>query len=139
MNYWLICLPRADMEHCIKKGIFGLPRKTHIGKVRQGDKIVCCAGAGDWKIIALGEATSDYYMDDSKVFLKEGLFVDRFNFDARKITDELDLRSLMDRLSFITNVGFWAVYFRNGIARLSKEDWKLIENSCTKSRMQSNA
>ena len=22
MNYWMICLPREDMEHCIKKGVF---------------------------------------------------------------------------------------------------------------------
>jgi hypothetical protein len=27
MNYWMICLPREDMEHCIKRGVFGATRR----------------------------------------------------------------------------------------------------------------
>lgn len=72
MNYWLICLPRKDLERCIDGGVFGLARRQAISSVRQGDKIVCCAGKGDWKLIAVGDATSDYYIDDEPVFLKEG-------------------------------------------------------------------
>lgn len=74
MNYWLICLPRADLEQCIKAGVFGLARKHILGKVEKGDKIICCAGKGDWKIIGFGETTSDYYVDDRAVFLKSGIF-----------------------------------------------------------------
>ncbi len=53
MNYWLLCLPREDLEHCMRKGTFGLSRKCRIGHVRIGDRVVCCAGKGDWKIIGL--------------------------------------------------------------------------------------
>jgi hypothetical protein len=126
MNFWLICLPRVDLQHCIKVGTFGLSRKNVIKNVKTGDKLVCCAGKGDWKIIALGVATSDYFLDDEQIFLKNGFFVDRFHFRAQNFPSELDLMSVIDRLSFVTNPSFWAVYFRNGIAKLSEKDWQLI-------------
>lgn len=110
------------------KGVFGLARKHMIGRVREGDKIVCCAGKGDWKIIGLGAAVSDYYLSDKKVFLKEGLFPDRFDFEANKlpVEKELDLMSVIDKLSFVTNPAYWAVYFRNGIVELRNHDWHIL-------------
>lgn len=126
MKYWLICLPKADLEHCIKIGTFGLARKHLIDQVKQGDSIICCAGKGDWKVIATGQATSDYYVDVDNVFLKEGLFPDRFDFEAESMSSPLDLMKVIDQLSFVTNLAYWAVYFRNGIAKISKEDWNLL-------------
>jgi len=117
------------MEHCIKKGTFGLARKQILGNVSKGDSVVCCAGKGDWKIIGLGVALSDYYMDDAKIFLKEGSFPDRFDFVAEKLPKEkeIDLMSIIDQLSFVTNLAYWAVFFRNGIVQMSKHDWDLVE------------
>jgi hypothetical protein len=137
MNYWLICLPRPDLEHCIESHVFGLGRKNLIGSVRAGDKIVCCAGKGDWSVIATGEATSDYYFDDAKVFLKKGSFFDRFNFDADLVENELDIKSVLEEISFVTNLAFWAVYFRNGIAKMTKSDWDLIVTACSTQKLKS--
>ncbi len=130
MNYWIICLPRLDMEHCIKQKVFGLGRKNLISSVMQGDKIACCAGKGDWKIIAIGESTSDYYVDDQDVFLKKGNYPDRFSFEATSLQKEFDIKTIMEDLSFVTNLAFWAVYFRNGIAKISEADWKMIQKKC---------
>ena len=126
MNHWLICLPREDMEHCIKIGTFGLGRKNYIGNVKSDDKVICCAGKGDWRVIASGEATSDYYLDVQPVFLKDGIFPDRFRFQAQKLTTEKDIIQVLDQLSFITNIAYWAVYFRNGIVKISPDDWSLL-------------
>lgn len=126
MNYWLICLPRPDLDNCLKIGTFGLSRKHIIGDVKTGDKIVCCAAKGDWKFVAAGEATSDYYTADSQVFLKAGSFPDRFDFKAKSLSEEVELMQVIDKLSFVTNLAYWAVYFRNGIAKLTKADWELI-------------
>lgn len=128
MNYWLLCLPRKDLEHCAKIGTFGLARKHILGQVSEGDPVVCCAGKGDWKILGFGTATSPYYMSDSSVFLKEGSFPDRFDFNAKLLSkeDEIDLMTIIDQLSFVSNLAFWAVYFRNGIVKLSESDYKLI-------------
>ena len=117
----------------MKVGTFGLSRKQVLGKVEKGDSVVCCAGKGDWKIIAFGTTTSDYYLDDKKVFLKEGSFPDRFDFSVEPIPKdrELDLMSIIDRLAFVTNLAYWAVYFRNGIVSLSKQDFDLISKSAS--------
>ncbi len=125
MNYWLICLPRADLQHCINVGTFGLQRKHIMGNVRKGDRVLCCAGKGDWKIIASGAATSNYYFDDTKLFLKAGVFPDRFDFQSSALTTEKDLLSIIDQLTFVTNLAYWSVFFRNGIVKISKEDWQL--------------
>lgn len=125
VNYWIVTLARPDLEHCLKVGVFGLSRKNIISSVRKGDKVACCAGKGDWKFIALGEATSDYYVDDEPVFLKDGQFLDRFNFSAKKCREQ-SLIELLDQLSFVSNPAFWAVYFRNGITKIDEHDWRLI-------------
>lgn len=112
---------------------FGLGRKNLISNVRKGDKVVCCAGKGDWKLIGLGEVTEDYFIDDAKIFLKPGYFIDRFRFQSEKLGTEISLMSLIERLSFVTNVAYWALYFRNGIAKMAKKDWDMIVEACASS------
>lgn len=130
MNYWLLCLPREDLEHCMKKKVFGLARKHTLGQVAKGDRIACCVTKGDWKVIALGTALSDYYIDDTDVFLKTGSFSHRFDFTSDKLPKEreFDIISVIDQLSFVTNLVYWAVFFRNGIAKMSKKDWELLNS-----------
>ncbi len=133
-NYWLLCLPRQDMEHCIKIGVFGLNRKFILGRVREGDSIVCCVSK-EWKIVGTGFATSEYYLDTKQCFLKEGMFPDRFDFSATLLptADQGNLIEILDRLSFVKNLVYWAVYFRNGIAELSHDDWKTVINQLQES------
>lgn len=129
MNYWIFALPREDMEHCIKIGVFGQNRKYILGKVKKGDKIACYI-TKEYKIIALGEATSDYYVDIDKIFKGEGLFPDRCEFSAKPLGKdrEIDFMSVIDRMTFIKNLAYWSVYFRNGIVQISKEDWDLLNS-----------
>jgi len=117
------------MEHCIQSGTFGLNRKHNLGKVELGDKVACYITKEN-KIIALGEATSDYYMDTKKIFKQEGLFPDRFDFKAKLLAPkaEIDFKSMVDDLSFITNKLYWSVFFRAGVAQIPKKDWELIES-----------
>lgn len=135
MRYWLLSLPREDMEHCMKVGVFGLRRKHTIGNVRSGDKIACYI-TKEYKVIALGEATSDYYLDDEKVFRTEGHFIDRFKFKAPKLAPELNFMDVIDQLSFIKNIAYWSVYLRNGIVEMSAKDWDLLSKTADKSVKQ---
>lgn len=129
MNYWIIALPRPDMEHCIKIGTFGKDRKIAIGKVKAGDKIACYV-TGECRFIALGEATSDYYMDDSRIFKADGIFPDRFDFKAILLgkNREADIKEMVDDLRFITNKLYWSVFFRAGIKQIPANDWEYIVN-----------
>lgn len=126
-NYWIIALPRDHMEHCIQIGKFGLNRKHVLGRVCDGDKVACYI-TKEHKIIALGEVTRSYYLDDSKVFKAEGVFPDRFNFSAKHLgaTGELDFMTVIDKMGFIKNLAYWSAYFRNGIVGISETDWNTI-------------
>lgn len=129
MRYWLIALPREDMEHCIKKGVFGMSRKHVLGSVSIGDKIGCYI-TGERKIIALGEVTSEHYLDDSPMFLREGLFADRIDFKANLLgkSGEIDFMTVVDEMEFIKNVAYWSVYFSKSIVEITQRDWKLISS-----------
>lgn len=131
MNYWLICLPREDMTHCISIGIFGLGRRQTISNVKEGDKVACVITKekSGWKVIGLGEATSDYYADDKDVFKKPGSFIDRFNFRAENLNPEISFVDVLDKLSFITKPEYWPVYFKTGIVKMSAADWQTIESA----------
>jgi hypothetical protein len=115
----------------MRTGTFGLPRKHTVGSVVKGDMVVCCAGKGDWKIIGTGSATTDYYVDIEKKFLAEGCFPDRFDFVSTHLPKfkELNLMQIIDRLSFVKNLAYWAVFFRNGIVKISRSDWELLQQS----------
>ncbi len=139
MNYWLIAYPREDMEHCIKIGTFGLGRKWILGHVKEGDGIVCVATKGDWKVIALGVATSDYYVDASQIFKKNGVFPDRFNLKASPLLEnEFDLKQIMADLSFVTKIEYWPVYFKSSVAKLDVHDWKLLTDLANRNSMETN-
>jgi len=129
MNYWLIALPREDMSHCIKIGVFGATRRIGIGKAKKGDKLVCYV-TKECKIIGVGEITSDYYMSDDPIFRSQGVFPDRFNFKATLIDKrkEIDIRSIIDDLSFVTNKSYWSVFFRLSNRQIPEQDYKLIES-----------
>lgn len=130
MNYWLICLPREDIEHCVAIGVFGLSRKHTISQVLNGDKVACLVTREkDWKVIALGEAVSDYYIDDKTVFKKPGIFVDRFDLRAQRLKPEVSFTPFIEKMSFITKPAYWPVYFKNSIVKLSANDWQQIETA----------
>lgn len=127
LKYWIIALPREDMEHCIKVGTFGKNRKSPLDKVERGDGVVCYI-TKERKIIAIGEVTEGYYLDDSAIFKKEGVFPDRIRFKARQFDgkDEFDFISIIDKLQLVTNIAHWSVYLRTGFVQISQADWNLI-------------
>ncbi len=99
-----------------------------LGQVRVDDDIACCAGKGEWMIVGIGKASSEYFIDDRKKFLGNGLFPDRFEFRAKQLasSNEVSLIEILDKLSFVSNIAHWSVYFRNGIVKISDHDWDLI-------------
>lgn len=129
MNYWILTLPRLDMEHCIKLKTFGLNSKQRLGQMAEGDRILCCVtGEKPWKIIAIGKVLTSYYVDDKPIFRKPGGFWYRFDFDAKQFRPdgEIDFQALLAQLSFITNLNYWPVYFKGGVKGITEHDWEIL-------------
>lgn len=133
-KFWLIALPRKRMEYCISKGVFGLNRKYILGRVQEGDGIACYVN-GEKKIIALGEITSEYFLDDTpifndkEVFAEGGLYPDRIGFSAEILPTAIDFIQLIDRLSFIKNLAYWSTPLSVGIVEMNSADWDLMSNA----------
>lgn len=130
MSNWLICLPRPDLERCMKVGTFGLNRKFVLGRVSVQDKIVCCS-TKEWQVIGFGECTEPYYVSDEKVFIADGVFPDRFDFRAVGLSkvQEFSILDSLENLSFVKNMSYWAVYFRSGIVEISDADYSLLRSA----------
>lgn len=132
MNYWIICLPREDMEHCIKINKFGLNRNYLLGQMQVGDQVACYVSK-EFKVIAFGEITEPYYVDDSEIFRGASLFPDRIGFKAHRLPKrtEIEFKPLVNKLSFIKDKVHWAVSLRRGVCRIDKYDWDLLQDEAT--------
>ncbi len=126
MNYWVIVLPREDMEHCIKIQVFGKNSSRYIKNIKRGDKIVCYASK-EQKIIAVGAATSDYYIDNEKVFKADGDYPNRFNLRAVLLgQNEIGVKEIIDDLDYIRKKEYWHAYFRVSPKKITEKDWNTI-------------
>ena len=135
----MIALPRNRMEFCIKLGTFGLNRKYILGKVAEGDGVVCYV-TKESKVIGFGNVTRGYYLDiepvfgDQEVFgITNDLYPDRFDFKCTPLSRSAELAFLefIEKMSFIKNLAHWSVHFSSGITEISKSDWDVLAASCT--------
>lgn len=132
MRCWLISLPREDMEHCVRIGCFGRMQTYPLNHVEPDDKVVCYV-TKERKIIALGEATSGHFLDDSLIFRKKDVFPDRIKFRAQSLGEsgKTDFMQLVQELNFIKNKARWSVYLWSGIVEITEADWRLIAGTAT--------
>lgn len=124
---WIVCLPRADMEHCIEIGTFGMKRKYMLGSVQKADGIACYV-TKEAKIIGLGSVTREYYSGKSSIFLSEGAFPHRIDFKVELLQEQINFRELLDDLKLITNAAYWGAHLQLGIAEICETDWNLIKS-----------
>lgn len=129
MNYWMLCLPRPDMEHCIKIGSYGLKRALVINNVKADDKLVLYVSR-ECKVIALGTVTKGFYRSSRPVFRAAGNFDFRFDFQSIKTDPELDFKTLLDKLPLTKDSRNWGGRLRMGIANISSADWSIIDTTC---------
>lgn len=127
MQSWLFSLPRADMLHCIKKGVFGAARRGVLGKAQKGDKVLFYV-TKECKVIGHGELTSNYFFDDSPIFIAEGVFPDRVKFGGKVVSSsaEIDVRTIVNDLSFVSNKAYWSVFFRFSNCLIPQHDYELV-------------
>lgn len=131
MNYWIVALPRPDMERCLEIGTFGMNYAYLLGRVQPGDKIVFIASRREWQVMAFGEVVKGHYVSSKRVFLSNaGVFEHRIDFEAKTLPlkSELDFRTIVHRLSFIGNAVKWGPYFMHAIREMAEKDWTYIRS-----------
>lgn len=129
------------MAHCIDVETFGLNRKFVLGRMLPGDRIACYV-TKEFKIVAFGEVTEPYYIDDERVFpwaSGSQLFVDRIKFKAKKLdkTKEINFIDYIDQMSFIKNIAYWSAHFNGSVVQISKKDFEVLKGQETASSRES--
>lgn len=125
MRYWLIAIPRQDLNRCLELGVFGRSSKNKFLGVEPGDKLAFYV-TGEYTIAALGWVTEGYFFDSSDIFHRQGDFPHRIRFAAKQLIEPIEFKPLVTKFRFIRKPEYWPAYIRRGFAELFEEDWALI-------------
>ena len=142
MTIWIASTNRDNGEIIKKKNLWGVPKrnKNSIERSKPGDIILIFVKQeimGDEvlpsAITAAFEITSKPFEDVSQVFIKPLTMPGEENFPFRvklkpvKIfNDELDFKSLIPKLEFITNKKQWTGHLRTAMRVIPEEDYEYI-------------
>lgn len=130
VNYWIfVSVPFTDFNigtisemlkkiKAKQKWLVGR-RTPHRGILSEGDKILFYQGGEEGgKVVASAELASGLQSEN------DDNFVQIKNFEVWK--KPVDMRALIDKLSFIKNKQHWGVYLQGGIVKTAGIDYNLI-------------
>lgn len=136
-NAWIFIADRENWVHCAEIGSFGLETAPgRLSKAQPGDPIVAYV-KGESIFAGIGKLTSSYY-PSTKQEWKDGLYPHRVELDITlDFYNGVDVRSLIDKLGFITDKSHWFVFFRGGVNRIPHSDFEIIKASIEKQKQKS--
>lgn len=141
MTCWL-CITNRDNWEVIKKNkIWGVPKRHEkiISRVKPGDKLVIYIKQEQKekqilkpKIVGIYEVVSEPFNDSSRIFKsppnRNETYPLRVKIKPLKL-GEIDFKSLVPKLKFITNKKRWSTHlFGKAMRKIPEEDCRLIEN-----------
>lgn len=142
MTIWIASTNRDNWGIIQKKNLWGVPKrnKNSIERSKTGDKILIFVRqekVGDTilpsAITAAYEISSKPFEDEAQVFKKpptmpgEEVFPYRINLKPVKIfKEELDFKTLIPNLEFITNKKQWTGHLRTAMRTIPEEDYEYI-------------
>jgi len=139
MEYWLYVLRKENYDISLsnKFSFIGFPQRRlrSIKEMNVGDKVILYIASGKSKIAGIIEIKSDYY--ESYDFVWDDTFPIRLKTKPLIILKNdkfIDVRELIDRLSFVRNKKAWRNYFMQSIKKIDFKDYKLIERYVLKAK-----
>lgn len=127
-KYWIMAGDIDNWKMAVESQFWAVGRRI-MKNVRKGDKIVAYLSHGVSAVYGVFRATSDpYYDNTSPIF---GLGPRKYPYRVHIMCELLlekpvDIRPLIDKLSFIKNPVIWGAYFQQSPREISKEDFKKI-------------
>ncbi len=141
-NYWLFVLTEDNLKTCVENNLVATTEKKIylMKKIKRGDKLCFyltrkTVDRDSDKLGLIGgeaEVKDEMFLDDRKLFssLPGEIYPVRCNVQFQKTVPDVDIKKLMDRLSFISSDSrFWGVKLRNGIIQLTENDWNAIQSA----------
>jgi len=139
-GYWLICVTKANFDIDRANGFqhqgFKAGLANKVKKMQPGDKVVYYI-TKIGKFGAIAEVVSGYYHDDQHPIWPDKREIWPARARSREILSledgrMLDVKKILDDLSFVETKDNWGIYFRGSLHSLAEEDYKLIESEMRK-------
>ena len=132
VKYWIfVSVPYTDFNTGSIYEMFGkvrspktwpVGRKTpHRKKLSKGDKVLFYqAGENGKKIVGCTELASSLVRDENNIF---DLVMIR---NIRLWEKPVEIKTVLEKLSFIRNKMYWGLHFQGGIIKIPEKDYKVI-------------
>lgn len=140
MQYWLCVLRKENFDINASKNFscIGFSKRflKSAMEINIGDKVVIYVASKISKIAGIVEINSDYY--ESYDWVWDDVFPIRLKTKPFIILENdkfIDIRILINKLSFIRNKKAWRYYFRHSLKKIDFKDYKLIEQYLLKRRL----
>ena len=132
MAYWICVVNDENWAIVRSQHVWGVSKRWErvINQVREGDLLIFYVIPK--RLGGIFEVISKPYYDDSEIFYpvkdREENFPYRVKLKPILLPKEpIDFTPLVPRLSFIKNKQRWSAPFRRAMFRISKEDFRIIE------------
>jgi len=136
-NAWLFVASRDNWIYCVESKSFGLETRPGILKPAEiGDP--CVAYVTRESIFAgIGQISSPYYYDNETIVWADHTYPHRVGIEIDlDFENSVDVRSLVERLDFITKKDNWQVYFYGGAVRIPVSDFEVIKGAIERRRLK---
>ena len=139
VKYWLHVSRRENWDIDKKNNDFKIGLvdrwKNKLREISVGDRVVFYLTGG--KIAGIFEAISEYFHEETKIW-KGGIYPHRLNLKriliAEEPSQEVDIRKLVETLSFVEYKEKWGLYLRAAIREIPKEDFELMRSELMRQR-----
>lgn len=128
-NAWILVADREAWLEIAQRGSYGLKRAPGRLRDAQPEDPVVAYIKGETVFAGVGKLTSSYYHATEQE-LQDGLYPHRVKLDiSLGLDNSIDVRSLIEKLDFITDKPNWPVFFKGGAIKIPLSDFNIIEAS----------
>lgn len=132
VRYWIfVSVPYTDFntgsiyamfERIRSSGKWPIGKKTaHRYELSEGDRVVFYQGGqGGKKIVGCAELASYLVRDENNVF--DWVMIRNIKLWEKPV----EIKTLLEKLSFIRNKMHWGLYFQGGVIKILEKDYKVI-------------
>lgn len=131
-NAWIFVTDRGTWIDCAKDGSYGLKRAPGRIKEAESDDPLVAYIQKESLLAGLGHLTSLYYFDpDNEEYPHRVRLEVSLDFD-----NAIDVRSIIDRLSFVKDKAHWPVHFKGGAVKISLPDFEIIKAAIRRKELE---
>lgn len=137
MKYYIYAIRPENIKECLKHGLIGVKNNGQevLKKIKPKEKFILYAGRPKLKFLSYGEIGGNYKRDDKTLIWsdekrkKRVIYPHRAKAKFIKHDTQVDIKHILDKLSFIKNKEKYGLYFINTFFEVPKTDYFFLKKA----------